>query len=292
VAIKKVRIKPPGYTDIVHPETSADIVKFSDGTTVEEHKADDVSQREVHGFRVNEDKALEFFNGEEWVCVQSGTVNTIVDMSNAPGNKVGIGTMEEGFFGEVPASELFSASEIASACGISQGVAQFENEPWLKFVIDGKIIFKPRKPIRHTISWDTINAANCVYGGSEGKRVTKNGQTYIVRLMKGAIGSEWNRLMLPIHEQAIDKSWAYPANVGDNVPIWSHNFGTGVNGMYTDADLMTHKNYGNGSYIWCQEKVGNGSVCRGLNGVSYYHTPDSSSTFAHYGWSPVLELVS
>ena len=26
MAIKKVRIKPPGYTDIVHPETSADIV--------------------------------------------------------------------------------------------------------------------------------------------------------------------------------------------------------------------------------------------------------------------------
>jgi len=26
VAIKKVRIKPPGYTDIVHPETSADVV--------------------------------------------------------------------------------------------------------------------------------------------------------------------------------------------------------------------------------------------------------------------------
>lgn len=39
MAIKKVRIKPPGYTDIVHPETSADVVKFSDGSTVEEHKA-------------------------------------------------------------------------------------------------------------------------------------------------------------------------------------------------------------------------------------------------------------
>ena len=26
MAIKKVRMKPPGYTDIVYPETSADIV--------------------------------------------------------------------------------------------------------------------------------------------------------------------------------------------------------------------------------------------------------------------------
>ena len=125
------------------------------------------------------------------------------------------GDMNAGFFGEVPASELFTASEIASACGISQGTAQFENEPWLKFAIDGKIIYRPRKAIRHSISWNSINTANCVYGGSEGKRVTKNGQTYIVRLMKGALtdpglydasdrgakGSEWNRLMLPIHER-------------------------------------------------------------------------------------------
>jgi len=43
MAIKKVRIRPEGgnnYADILHPETSADIVKFSDGTTVEAHKAD------------------------------------------------------------------------------------------------------------------------------------------------------------------------------------------------------------------------------------------------------------
>ena len=91
-----------------------------------------------------------------------------------------------------------------------------------------------------------------VYGGSEGKRVTKNGQTYIVRLMKGALTDpclydksdrgakvQWNRLMLPIHEQAIDKSWDYPAYVEINVPIWTHSFGTGANGMYSDADLMT-----------------------------------------------------
>jgi hypothetical protein len=44
MSIKKVRIKPPGYTDIVHPETSADVVKFSDGSTVEAHKAEDATQ--------------------------------------------------------------------------------------------------------------------------------------------------------------------------------------------------------------------------------------------------------
>lgn len=223
-------------------------------------------------------------------------------------NRLIAGTMEEGFFGEVPASELFTASEIASACGISQGTAQFENEPWLKFAIDRKIIYRPRKAIRHSISWNSINEANCVYGGSGGKRVTKNGQTYIVRLMKGALtdpslhdasdrgakGSEWNRLMLPIHEQAIDKSWDYPEYVESNVPVWSHNFGTGANGMYTDSDLQVGIISGNGRYVWCQEISNTDAynrVYRGGRGVSYSYAYSRLGAGSSYGWSPVLELV-
>ena len=33
MAIKKVRIKPPGYTDIVHPETQADITKYNNSNS-------------------------------------------------------------------------------------------------------------------------------------------------------------------------------------------------------------------------------------------------------------------
>lgn len=43
MAIKKIRMRPEGvndYTDVLHPETSADVVKFSDGNTVESHKAE------------------------------------------------------------------------------------------------------------------------------------------------------------------------------------------------------------------------------------------------------------
>lgn len=218
------------------------------------------------------------------------------------------GTMEEGFFGEVASSELFTASEIASACGISEGISQYHNEPWLKFALDGKIIFRPRKAIRRSISWNSINTANCVYGGIDGKRVTKNGQTYIVRLMKGALtdpskfdesdrgakGSEWNRLMLPIHENAINNSWSYPFFVENNVPIWNHNYGTGANGMYTDADLITDSSHGSGSRNWCQEaEYSYASTCiyRGSGGVSYSGTYRASSALSDLGWSPVLELT-
>lgn len=47
MAILKVQIQPPGYTDIVHPETSADMVIMADSTTVEAkvtaHLVDDVN---------------------------------------------------------------------------------------------------------------------------------------------------------------------------------------------------------------------------------------------------------
>lgn len=221
------------------------------------------------------------------------------DKTDSPGGKILLGgDMNAGYFGVVPASELFTGTELASLCGITEGTSQFSSEGWLKFAIDGKIIFKSKKTIRHSISWDHINSKGCVKGT---KTVTKGGHTYKVRLMKGALtdpsrydlpdrgakGSEWNKLMLPIHIKAKDKSWAYPAYVETDIPYWGIDF--------TDADLQTHNSHGDGSYHWCQE-VSNDNpasrVYRGIGGVSSSGRATSSNTFAYHGWSPVLEWVS
>ena len=220
------------------------------------------------------------------------------DLSGSPGSPYLIaGTMEEGFFGEVSSSELITGNTLASECGISEGTSQFSTEPWLKFAYKGEIQFVAKKPIRHSISWDAINTANCVYGG---KTVQIGGYTYRVRLMKGALtepskhedadrgahGSEWNRLMLPIHIQAKDKSWDYPAYVENDIPYW------GID--YTDVDLLTHGNYGNGSYSWCQETAESATsrrVGRGNGGVSLSAVFSASNTSSIRGWRPVLRLV-
>lgn len=207
------------------------------------------------------------------------------------------GDMQAGYFGVVPASELFTGAEISAATGISNGTLQFNDVGWLKFAIDGKIIYKSQKPYRHTISWDNINAKGCVDGT---KQITKDGTTFKVRLMKGALtdpgnytasdrgakGSEWNRLMLPIHVKAKDKSWAYPAYVESTIPYWGIDF--------TDADLQTHSSHGNGSYQWCQEVRSDSAsnrVIRGYDGVSFLTSNTSSTANVYYGWSPVLEVV-
>lgn len=233
------------------------------------------------------------------------------DLTGSPGSPFLIaGDMQEGFFGEVPSSELITGDALASQVGISQGNSQHSAAGWLKFAWKGKILFIAKKPIRNSISWDAINTAKCVYGDSEDKTVEIGGLTYKVRLMRalepsndpktvasaynGTVNhySEWNRLMCQIHEQAIDKSWDYPDNIENDIGILEHNLGSGRQGMYSDADLVVKS--GDGRASWCQEMGTSTSyrLHRGLSGVSYSLTTPSSNTGSGFGWRPVLELVS
>ena len=215
------------------------------------------------------------------------------------------GDMQAGYFGIVPASELITGDALATLVGISAGTSQFSNEGWLKFAYEGKILFVAKKTIRHSISWDHINAANCARGAVAQKTV--KGHTFKIRLMKGSNaigdstipdygtassgalnhGSEWNKLMLPIHANAAPgKSWAYPGNVGtSDTAYWGVDF--------TNADLQTHSDHGNGSYSWCQETAYQTTrrLRRGYDGVSHSNSNTSSAAATYHGWRPVLELV-
>jgi len=147
--------------------------------------------------------------------------------------------------------------------------------------------------------------------------VTIDGSTYKVRLMKGAgsdptdsyadddrgsldrdengniidpdwfegMRNEWNALMLPIHANADGNNWAYPDYVPANVPDWEIGF--------TDEDLFTHNDYGDGSFSLCQETRDTHTSRRlhwGYYGASYV-AAFSSGTSTSYGFRPVLELL-
>lgn len=158
------------------------------------------------------------------------------------------GNENAGFYGEIPTSELITGDELARRIGLTAGVSQNINEPWLKFSYMGKTEFIAKKPFRHSISWNNINAVNAVFGN----RIIKIGtHNYKVRLMKGKAdgkqndsssnsgsinhNSEWNKLMLPIHINA-PSNWKYPGNVNSPTEQW--NIG------YTDTDLFTQYKVG------------------------------------------------
>lgn len=234
------------------------------------------------------------------------------DNSGSPGSNMLIaGNKEEGFFGEVPASEFITGDTLASLAGISEGTSLYSSAGWLKFAYNGGIQFVAKKPIRNYISWDTLNTANCVYGDSGDKTVVIGGLTYKVRLMRGLrpstnpksntgsnVGvavhySEWNRLMCQIHEEAINKSWGYPNNIESDIGILKHSLGSGSQGMYNDADLVVAIADGDGRFSWCQEMVTatTNRIYRGGVGVTRSAGNQSYFMAVNQSWRPVLELV-
>lgn len=207
------------------------------------------------------------------------------------------GNLQAGFYGECPASELITGDELAKRIGLTKGTSQNSNAGWLKFAYMGKVEFVAKKTFRSYISWDHINAVSAVFGN---RTIKIGNHTYKIRLMKGKTegkqndsssyqgainhNSEWNKLMLPIHENA-PSNWKYKDNV--NSPTENWNVG------YTDNDLFTSSAAGDGSYSWCQEH-GNSRSCRLYRGHIYVSSSNfnvPSRVISPHGWRPVLELV-
>ena len=94
----------------------------------------------------------------------------IADFSNSPGSKYLIaGNRENGFFGIVQSSEFITGDALATSLALTAGTSINSDTPWLKLVRDGKIIFHPLLPLRHSITHDDIYDVGAVYGtGDEG----------------------------------------------------------------------------------------------------------------------------
>lgn len=230
--------------------------------------------------------------------VINATPKALDDPSGSPGpNMLAKGTMQEGYFGLVTASEMITGDALTTLVGITQGTSQNSTTNWLKFAYKGKVLFVAQKPIRHSVSWDAINTAGAVMGT---KQVAIKSLNYKARLLQGALtnpsensasdlgakGSEWNRLMCAVHEQVKNKNWDYPTYVEADI----QDFGT----YFTDAELFTKNNVGDGTYSWCQETPKSNSsdrVFHGGGGVSYANWGASSNTHSNFGWRPVLELI-
>jgi len=212
-----------------------------------------------------------------------------------------------GFYGEITAANFINATALATACGLSTGVVINNTTPWLKFLIDGKILFVPKLSIRYNTSWNDLYSKGIVYGDDttgafpattpvvQNTRVTIGGLQYRVRLIRGSqadpgtrstidddpghIGSEWNRLF-------------YPISVITKVP----NNQQGPKFMespYTAVQLGF--NSSTGSMTVCMETT-DGTltqvVVRGFAAVTGSTYGNKSGMNDRGGWRPVLELVN
>ena len=98
--------------------------------------------------------------------------------------------------------------------------------------------------------------------------------------------NEWNWIIGQLHKQAKLKNWVHPAYMDTDLG----DFGLGL----TDEDLVTHHNFGLGSYTWCQEVINTTTwrrVLRGTHGASFLHALTSWSVDTLFGFRPVLKIT-
>lgn len=234
------------------------------------------------------------------------------DKIGAPGNRTLLaGTMEAGWFGEVPASDFITGDELAKVVGLTAGSRKYSNAPWLKFAYKGNVLLVSKKHIRSEVLWTDFENLNCVDGS---RILTIKGKRYRIMLMKGCneefktkaeysfsdmenpkiyINSMWNKLMLPIHENAPDK-WYKEDPVKIPTDDWNVN--------YTDSDLNV-----NSSTI-CQEDFVSVQFSKPWESVRKYKRvvlrggtrmsvqndgPGAEDGQRNYrvGWRPCLELI-
>lgn len=209
----------------------------------------------------------------------------LIGYYETPGNPA----RNTGFYGEVPSQDFIKASALSNTVRMANygtAIPDADNTPWLKFLIDGKILFVSKKPIRTGVSRSNMDVARVVDGQ---RTITIAGKDYRVRNLTvqgvspaaydGGLdpsmsrGSEWNRLMYNIWDDGTRPA----SQEGDK---WAH---------YTVTDLGQNL-YGTlsgqictiGSTQYYSVKITGNTGFIKVGGYTYNDTS---------GWRPCLELV-
>lgn len=215
------------------------------------------------------------------------------------------GDNDSGYFGRLSSTEIITGDSLADALGITSGIAQNSDTDWMKFYLDGKVLFIPVLPIRYGVSWYSLYLLGAVYGDGlnimphigtsvEQDAVVKaKGYNFRVRLMKGSlldpyqgrlgttntedvytVGSEWDKLMHSV--------------TSASTPNLGHEKWDSLS--LADLGLST----GSGRYTLCQETISANSarrLARGYYGIFNSHYTVFNEASNNLGYRPVLELL-
>lgn len=194
---------------------------------------------------------------------------------------------ETGYFGSITgtiASGWFSNQELVSKIPYSNTVGNVVSGSavWLKFLLDGKILFMPVSSIANGSYWNNLNFGRLVYGGRNGQpttEITIADAKFTVRLPRAALtdpapdstinNSEWARCMYPIASTVSAEATENGAKWDSIVIPMSATFVPCQETLYGDSTRAL------GIYYAVA------SVSRSLK-----NTPVSS-----FSWRPVLEWI-
>ena len=193
----------------------------------------------------------------QFAGAQPSPIEPAQDFSAMPGAETPVaGNSNYGYFGEVAAADFINGADLCTLLGVTAGTLINSTAGWLKVAKDGQRYLLSKMCIRHSVSWNVLNALGLVYGE---RLVEIQGGLYAVRLLST---TEWDALIYPLHTNY--KTWA----------------------EFTDAQLGISSIYTWTSTISSSYRVicGYGSV-----GGSYSYTPSYVSS--SFGFRPVLEFI-
>lgn len=173
------------------------------------------------------------------------------------------GDTEEGFYGVVPSEHFINGWALAKTLGLNNGHCHHSLTDWFKFSYQGNIAFIPRYTLRHSIVWEEINDKYLSFEIDDKVFVVIGKMVYLVRLIQGANtdpapdetgydlphvngDSEWNRLMMRIHQ--------HPDEFSDLIHGGRYSSGVDNWDSYTDDQLWCYYPLGAGTGSWCYEE--------------------------------------
>lgn len=201
------------------------------------------------------------------------------------------------FLGEIPNDQFISTDALLSneKCKFYHPVFTSMNKqvvysPWLKFILDGKIIIVAKEPILHNVSYDEIYHSNMALP-EQNTNIEIDGKQYVVSLLSGinddvevhnkdynhgkSNNSEWDRLLYSV----ITKDRMYPdfGLPSERFEFWE---------TYSPKELNVDCGHNQGSYSWCFESENHKAITRGLLGIQYISSKPCSHRDNDVAWRP------
>jgi hypothetical protein len=205
------------------------------------------------------------------------------------------GDWKRGYFGELPNTELFTASELLSLAGLSGNVSTNGNAtPWHKFVFDGKIIFMPASTLANNVAWNTLYNAGCVFGTDDtgpsqaattpvlqNRRVSRDGHVFKLRLPRALLNVDY------VLSTTLDPHSEWCALL--KMTVRNHGGAASPYKWWSDF-LVTYTHIGTNVILMeCNSTQSLMTVASG--NMDPTGTYNKSGTTTNMGWFPALELI-
>jgi hypothetical protein len=222
---------------------------------------------------------------------------------SGPGpTKLTYGTPTLGWFGEVSAASFFTHDELGGALNLQSPVLENLNYnfgPWLKLVVDNKVIFTPKFPLSVNINWNDLYANGLVYGTDDNGRypattpvnqmkvVVKNNKMYKVRLFDGG---EADPTAITTSNPSVT------AKNSEFVRVFHALTGQGSNPEQPKWNIYTHSQMYQSPV---SKYIVQNTIAANTTQTPHWHndfigvtlTAKSNASKSSFGWRPVLEIV-